>query len=75
VAIDINPENNGLYNNCIVFNKKCKLIQGGVYNPENIESITKDSIIYKAMIDIGFKWGGEIKGKQKDFMHFSPDGY
>ncbi len=23
----------------------------------------------------GFKWGGEIAGKQKDFMHFSLTGY
>jgi len=74
IAIDINSDKNGLYNNCFVFNKKCNLIQGGLYNPLNKGSITKESPIYKAMINIGFKWGGEIKGNQKDFMHFSVDG-
>jgi len=74
IAIDINSEKNGLYNNCLVFNKKCNLIQGGKYNPFEKGSVTKESPVYKAMIDIGFKWGGEIKGNQKDFMHFSIDG-
>lgn len=74
IAIDINSGKNGLYNNCLVFNKKCNLIQGGIYNPFNKGSITKESPIYKAILNIGFKWGGEIKGNQKDFMHFSIDG-
>jgi len=34
-----------------------------------------DSNIVRAIEDIGLKWGGEIDGKRKDFMHFSPTGY
>jgi len=26
------------------------------------------------MVAEGFKWGGEIEGRQKDFMHFSLSG-
>ena len=75
VAIDLNPRQNGLYDNCIRFNPSCRLIRGGHWNPDNEGSIKADGVIVGAMEDLGLKWGGQILGKQKDFMHFSPTGY
>jgi hypothetical protein len=74
-AVDFNSEVNGLYDNCPSFNAKCKLLRGGVYRPDTEGAIVKDSSIYQEMLRAGFKWGGEISGKQKDFMHFSTSGY
>jgi hypothetical protein len=73
-AIDINSELNGLYDFCFRFGPQCKLIRGGEYRKEVFGAISKSSSLYKAMIAEGFKWGGEIDGKQKDFMHFSLSG-
>ena len=75
IAIDVNPDSNGLYDNCLVFNGSCRLIRGGRWDPGQPESLTADSNIVHALEDLGLKWGGEIVGKQKDFMHFSPQGY
>ena len=75
VAIDINPEQNGLYDKCIRFNQSCRLIRGGPWSPKNEGSLKADGAIVGAMEDLGLKWGGQILGKQKDFMHFSPGGY
>lgn len=74
-AIDFNSEKNGLYDFCIRFSPNCKLLRGGAYIQDALGSITKDSSIYKEMLKAGFKWGGEISGKQKDFMHFSLSGF
>jgi len=74
-AIDINPQFNGLYNNCIDYNSGCFLIKGGAWDPSRAESLKADAHIVRIMKSIGFKWGGEIEGKQKDFMHFSLSGY
>jgi hypothetical protein len=75
IAIDINPQSNGLYDNCVEFNADCRLIRGGHWSPEFATSIQADGRIVYAMESMGLKWGGEILGKQKDFMHFSPTGY
>ena len=76
LALDINAEHNGLYTQCTSFGPQCVLSRGGVWQPGNDPyslSSTGDVVrIFKAN---GFKWGGEIAGKQKDFMHFSPSGY
>jgi len=37
--------------------------------------LKQDQAIVKELVNSGLKWGGEIKGWQKDFMHFSPTGY
>ena len=74
LAIDINAEANGLYTNCFIFGPDCELIRGGLWQPGNPASITRDSPVYRNMRAIGFKWGGELEGRQKDFMHFSLDG-
>ena len=72
VALDINASLNGLYENCVSFSPSCRLLRGGVYNPKISGTITPAiADIFKSQ---GFKWGGELPGQQKDFMHFSPTG-
>lgn len=74
-AIDLNAAHNGLYGNCVTFGTACTLRRGGEWRPSNPLSVTRGSVAYRALIEAGFKWGGEIKGRQKDFMHFSLSGY
>lgn len=73
-AIDINPNFNGLYDNCNHFGPDCILLRGGRWNASNSASITKNSLLYLRFKKMGWKWGGELQGKQKDFMHFSKMG-
>jgi hypothetical protein len=75
IAIDINPQQNGLYDRCLRFDPHCRLIRGGPWRPEQPGTLTADGTVVKTMKAAGFRWGGEIQGKQKDFMHFSPSGY
>jgi len=74
VALDINEEFNGLYDQCINWGPSCRLIKGGKYSATHPLSISPDSAYVRHFRDEGFLWGGEIGGYQKDFMHFSPDG-
>jgi len=74
-AIDINPELNGLYDNCISFGPDCRLIRGGEWRPGTPGTLDKNSDIVYLFRQARFQWGGEIAGKQKDFMHFSLTGY
>jgi hypothetical protein len=75
LAIDVNDQHNGLYDDCHSFSPKCQLLRGGHWDPASAFSIRRDNPLYKALVSMGWKWGGEIAGKQKDFMHFSPTGY
>lgn len=75
VAVDINSDQNGLYDNCIEFWEGCRLIRGGPWLPGQPGTHTAGSVTVESMTAAGFKWGGEIEGKQKDFMHFSLSGY
>ena len=75
IALDINAEQNGLYGNCVQFNGDCKLHKGGRWQPNQPGGLHRNSPTVRALKNIGYKWGGEIKGRQKDFMHFSPSGY
>lgn len=76
VAIDINPQHNGLYSGCIQFGPECRLIRGGEWQPAIKQaSLAPNGAIVQRLKQEGFKWGGEIHGRQKDFMHFSPSGY
>ena len=75
IALDINTEQNGLYDNCYQFGPHCRLIKGGRWDPKQPSSLTADSVIVQTFKRHGFLWGGEIAGKQKDFMHISPSGY
>ena len=74
-AIDINRSNNGLYDNCVQMGPQCRLIQGGRWNPDNPLSLTREHPLVHHMRSLGFQWGGQIQGKQKDMMHFSKTGY
>jgi hypothetical protein len=75
IALDINDEQNGLYDQCLEFSDQCRLRKGGAWNENTPGSLTSDSLTVIRMKQLGFKWGGEIHGWQKDFMHFSPSGY
>jgi len=74
-AVDINRSKNGLYDRCYKFGPACRLIQGGAWKSGAKGALGKDSPIVRGMKEAGFKWGGEIEGVQKDFMHFSLSGY
>ncbi len=76
VAIDINSQHNGLYDRCIRFGPQCRLIRGGAWQPYVDEaSLHPEGAVVSRFKREGFLWGGEIRGRQKDFMHFSPSGY
>ncbi len=76
IAIDINPDHNGLYGNCISFGPHCTLLRAGPWRPgDDSYSLQRDGSTVIAFKEAGFKWGGEIEGLQKDFMHFSLTGY
>ena len=75
VAIDINEQQNGLYDHCVSFGPGCRLRRGGIWKPGQVGSLAPDSPIVRELKRIGLRWGGEIEGNQKDFMHFSPSGY
>jgi hypothetical protein len=70
----VNGAHNGLYDFCLTWFPACQLIKGGRYFPGGPRSQTGRSPLVRAFRERGFGWGGEISGKQKDFMHFSPDG-
>lgn len=74
LAIDVNPDQNGLYDRCVSFGPDCRLRRGGPWHPNAPGTITRASPLYHYMRDAGLKWGGELKGRQKDFMHFSQSG-
>ncbi len=75
IALDINAQQNGLYDQCMYFSNNCRLIRGGPWRPGHKGSMTNEGSIVRQMKRLGFLWGGEIAGRQKDFMHFSPSGY
>lgn len=75
IAVDINPEHNGLYDRCPTFGPHCRLLRGGPWHAGQRGSLTREGEIVKAMRAVGLQWGGLIEGRQKDFMHFSPTGY
>jgi hypothetical protein len=55
---------------------ECQLLRGGLWRPGfDPYSLQQNGLIVRMLKEIGFKWGGEIEGRQKDFMHFSPSGY
>lgn len=74
-ALDINRSRNGLYDKCFRFGPGCRLLQGGRWRPGQKGALESGSAIVRAIKEAGFKWGGEIEGWQKDFMHFSLSGY
>lgn len=76
IAIDINTDHNGLYADCARFGEQCRLVRGGPWRPHvDPYSIEPDGMVVATLKEAGFRWGGEIAGSQKDFMHFSLTGY
>lgn len=76
IALDINEAHNGLYDQCLQFDANCRLMRGGAWQPGvDPYSLSADGIVVRELQNLGFRWGGEIAGRQKDFMHFSPTGY
>lgn len=73
LAIDFNSEINGMYSSCNRFNEYCKLIHGGSYRPHESGALHPQTTLYKELSKLGFNWGGEQVGRQKDFMHFSKE--
>lgn len=74
IALDVNREQNGLYDGCVTFGPHCRLIQGGPWQPGQPGSLTPEGPLVQALLALGFQWGGTLPGRQKDFMHFSPSG-
>ena len=75
IALDINSQQNGLYDRCITFGPQCRLIRGGAWQPGRAGTLRAGGPMVTALQALGLHWGGEIAGRQKDFMHFSPSGY
>ena len=76
IAIDINTDHNGLYGDCVRFGEQCRLLRGGPWRPlDDPYSLQPDGLVVTTLKEAGFRWGGEIAGLQKDFMHFSLTGY
>jgi len=75
IALDINSQQNGLYDRCITFGPHCRLIRGGTWQPGRPGTLQADGLAVSVMKNLGLRWGGQIVGRQKDFMHFSPSGY
>ena len=74
LALDINPGRNGLYDNCPEFGSNCRLRIGGAWMPGRDGTVTPISPPFLNLTDLGMKWGGDLAGNQKDFMHFSISG-
>lgn len=82
-AIDINAHHNGMYNNCRLQKvaekaadiAKCRLGMGGAWDPERRPrtTVTRGGVAWLAFTKF-WKWGGELEGQLKDFMHFSVTG-
>jgi len=75
IALDVNAELNGLYDRCVNYSPDCRLLLGGRWQPEAPGGLSADGKTVIALRAAGLNWGGEIAGRQKDFMHFSPTGY
>ncbi len=74
LAIDVNAGANGLYDRYTEFSGACRLIRGGEWRPFETGGISPDTPLYEELVGIGWQWGGELSGRQKDFMHFSLSG-
>ncbi len=64
-----------MYDNCVQLGPECRLLRGGEWRPGMPGTLEKDGEIVNMLKSAGFRWGGEIAGRQKDFMHFSLTGY
>jgi len=82
-AIDVNARHNGLYGDCRLDAPprvakdiaRCKLRMGGTWDPARRPRLTvvRDGPVYRELTRF-WRWGGDLPGKLKDFMHFSVTG-
>jgi len=82
-AVDINARHNGMYRRCKLSRPaarasdlaKCTLGMGGAWDPARRpkRTIVRGGPLYRAFAPF-WKWGGELSGPLKDFMHFSLTG-
>ncbi len=83
VAVDINARHNGLYGRCklaapakaAVDLKGCKRRMGGPWAPRKAPKLTieRSGVVHREFTKF-WRWGGDLTGALKDFMHFSVDG-
>jgi hypothetical protein len=72
IAVDLNEEHNGLYDDCLVFGPGCRLLRGGPWDPSRFpQSLSASHPVVTSLEAAGWSWGGRLEGRQKDFMHFS----
>ena len=83
-AVDLNAHHNGLYRSCNVreVNEEaiggCRLGVGGAWSPSARpgSTVVRGGPAYRAFTEeVGWAWGGEIRGATRDLMHFSLTGY
>lgn len=82
-AVDINSRQNGMYRRCKLARPasgaadlaKCELGMGGRWDPKGDpkRTIVRGGPLYDAFAPF-WKWGGDLPGQLKDFMHFSLTG-
>lgn len=82
-AIDVNAQENGLYRKCPLSAPPktakdiahCKLGVGGAWDPKRRPKLTilRDGVVFAEFTRF-WKWGGDLPGPLKDFMHFSLTG-
>ena len=64
IAIDINSGDNPYYRNGV-------LTVGRSYRPgDSPYAITHESSVYRAFTKYGWKWGGDFRAGNEDYMHF-----
>ncbi len=82
-AVDINSKQNGMYRRCKLKSPalgakdvdRCKLGMGGAWDPKRRpkRTIVRGGPLHAAFAPF-WKWGGDLPGRLKDFMHFSLTG-
>ncbi len=82
-AVDINSRQNGMYRHCrsdklpssAADVKRCKLAMGGPWDPDRDpkRTIVRGGALHNAFAP-QWRWGGDLPGRLKDFMHFSLTG-
>lgn len=72
LALDVDPDHNGLYERCEVFGPHCERRHGGPWRPgEDPRSLTPAHPVVTALDRLQWAWAGALDGAQKDFMHFT----
>ncbi len=82
-AVDINSAHNGMYTRCKLKRpaevagdiEGCRKVMGGRWNPKKgAVTVYRGGLVHAAFAKIPWRWGGDLDGQLKDFMHFSITG-